>query len=266
MVWRDQAELYRADDRQVIESGRPKLLIEEPQTTPEGNIIVLLTSKIPLRGPEGEIIGVLGTYMDITERKQADEDLRESEDRFRTLFESSRDALMTIASPSWKFTTGNTAAIEMFGAKDRAEFTSLGPWDVSPERQPDGRLSVDKSREMIEIARLEGSHFFEWTHKRLCGETFPATILLTRMELQGETIIQATVRDISAQKRAEEELRQNRDHLEERVRERTVEMERFIYTVSHDLRAPLVALSGFMGLLKGDPGDGGTASVHLATC
>jgi PAS domain S-box-containing protein len=76
MGWRDQAELYRGDDRQVIESGRAKLLIEEPQTTSEGNTIALLTSKIPLRDSKGEVCGVIGTYMDITERKQAVEMIR----------------------------------------------------------------------------------------------------------------------------------------------------------------------------------------------
>ena len=78
MVWRDQAELYRGDDRQVIESGGSKLLVEEPQTTPEGKTITLLTSKLPLRSSKGEIIGVLGMYMDITERKQAEEELQRS--------------------------------------------------------------------------------------------------------------------------------------------------------------------------------------------
>ena len=78
MVWRDQAELYRDDDRRVIESGSSKLLIEEPQTTPEGNTITLLTSKIPLLSSTGEISGVLGTYMDITERKQAEEELKQA--------------------------------------------------------------------------------------------------------------------------------------------------------------------------------------------
>ena len=72
MVWREQAELYRADDRRVIESGCPKLLIEEPQTTPDGNTLTLLSSKIPLRGPNGEVNGVLGMYMDITARKQTE--------------------------------------------------------------------------------------------------------------------------------------------------------------------------------------------------
>lgn len=78
LVWRDQAELYRADDRQVIESGRPKLLIEESQTTPSGQLITLITSKIPLRDTGGNIIGVLGVYMDISERKLAEEAMRES--------------------------------------------------------------------------------------------------------------------------------------------------------------------------------------------
>ena len=77
MGWRDQAEMYRGDDRQVIESGCSKLLIEEPQTTPEGKTITLLSSKIPLRSSKGEISGVLGTYMDITARKQTEVALQE---------------------------------------------------------------------------------------------------------------------------------------------------------------------------------------------
>lgn len=75
MAWLDQADLYRADDRQVIESGLAKLLIEEPQTTPDGKEITLLTSKIPLRDSDGKIYGVLGTYMDITERKRMEDAL-----------------------------------------------------------------------------------------------------------------------------------------------------------------------------------------------
>lgn len=87
LVWRDEAAHYRADDRGVIDSGTPKLLIEETQTTPAGETITLLTSKQPLRSAKGEIEGVLGVYMDITERKRAERKIREDEARFRALTE-----------------------------------------------------------------------------------------------------------------------------------------------------------------------------------
>ena len=69
LSWREEAELYRADDRRVIESGVPKLNYEEPQTRPDGTQLWLRTSKIPLREADGMIVGVLGCYEDITERK-----------------------------------------------------------------------------------------------------------------------------------------------------------------------------------------------------
>jgi PAS domain S-box-containing protein len=136
---------------------------------------------------------------------------RESEERYRLLFDGSRDAMMTLAPPSWKFTSGNPAALELFGARDAAEFTALGPWDVSPERQPDGRPSADKAREAIEAALREGFFFFEWTHRRLDGADLPATVLLTRIETAGQAFVQATVRDITAQTLAGAALRESEE-------------------------------------------------------
>src|SRR3989304_10192188 len=102
---------------------------------------------------------------------------------------------MTLEPPSWTFTSGNPATVEMCGAKDEEEFVSQGPGDLSPERQPDGRASAEKAMEVIETAMREGSLFFEWTHRRSGGEEFPATVLLSRMQSGGRGFLQATVRD-----------------------------------------------------------------------
>ncbi len=132
--------------------------------------------------------------------------LKVSEERFRVLFESSRDAMMTLGPPTWKFMSGNPAAVKIFGAENVGEFTSLEPWRLSPEIQPDGHSSTEKAKEMIETGMREGSCLFEWTHRRLNGECFPATVLLTRMELNGQVMLQGNVRDITLRKRAEDEL------------------------------------------------------------
>lgn len=76
MSWAAQAELYRSDDRAVMESGIAKLYYDEPQTTPDGEQIWLRTSKIPLKNKDGAIIGLLGIYEDITPHRLADERLR----------------------------------------------------------------------------------------------------------------------------------------------------------------------------------------------
>ncbi len=93
MIWKEQAQLYRSDDRAVMESGVPKLGYEEQQTTPSGDVIWLRTSKVPLKNAKGEILGVLGTYEDITKAKKAEKELKESEERYRSLAESTQDLI-----------------------------------------------------------------------------------------------------------------------------------------------------------------------------
>ena len=155
-------------------------------------------------------------YQDISERKRAEsqreaalKELRESEEKFRVLFESSRDAIMILEPPDWNFTSGNPATLALFRVKNMQEFISYRLENLSTERQPDGRASAEKAKEMIETAMREGSHFFEWTHRRTDGEEFPATLLLTRMEYAGMTVLQATVRDITKQKNAELEMHES---------------------------------------------------------
>ena len=138
---------------------------------------------------------------------------KEAEERYKTIYDCSSDAIMTLEPPTWNFTSGNNATIKMFRAKDEADFISHGPGDLSPEYQSDGRPSSEKAKEMIEKAIRDGSNSFEWTHKRINGEEFSASVLLSKVVLGDKVFLQATVRDTSELKLAEENLNKKIDEL-----------------------------------------------------
>lgn len=108
------ADHFRADDFQVMETGRPKINYEEPQIRSDGSTAWLRTSKVPLRNQDGAIIGVLGTYEDITGQKLAQEKLRESEEKFRHILENMQDAYIR-TNEQGEITMVNPSAIRMFG-------------------------------------------------------------------------------------------------------------------------------------------------------
>ena len=145
----------------------------------------------------------VAVFDDITERKEAERIVQESERKYRQLFESAQDSLMVLRPPSWKFTDANDSALRMFEVDGRDALFMLGPWDVSPEMQPDGQSSTELAQERIAATLREGSSYFEWVHKRRNGEEFPVEVLLTRIGEEGDYSIQATVRDISERKKYE---------------------------------------------------------------
>ncbi len=202
----------------------------------------------PVMNETGQVTNFIAIKQDITKRKEAERILSESEMKYRTLFESSRDAIMTVFPPDWKFTSGNPATVSMFGASNEAEFTSLGPWDVSPEYQPDGQLSSVKAAKMIQTAMNKGSHFFEWTHKKINGPDFPATVLLTRIILAGSTGLQATVRDISELEQAEVENKKITQQLMQS--EKMAAMGQLASGVAHEINNPLGVILGFAQGMK----------------
>ncbi len=145
----------------------------------------------------------------ISERKALETELlKASADRYKALFLSSRDAIMTLEPPSWKFTSGNPATIKMFQAKNEGDFLNHEPWILSPEFQLDGSRSDEKAKAMINHAMEKGTNLFEWTHKRLNGEEFPAEVLLSKVQQNGNSYLHAVVRDITERKKMEEKLKE----------------------------------------------------------
>lgn len=126
-------------------------------------------------------------------------------DPYRELFERSADCFLILEKQ--EFVDCNAAAIKLFGAADRSEMLSIHPSELSPPTQPDGRESFEKANEMIAIAIANGSHRFEWDHRRIDGSVFQAEVLLTTLNVPGRDIVHSVVRDVSPRKRLEAELR-----------------------------------------------------------
>jgi len=126
----------------------------------------------------------------------------EVRERLEAIFTQSADPIMTLAPPSWRFTGCNPAALKLFHVASEDTFKKLGPWDLSPETQSNGRLSAEEAPRMISMAMEKGSHLFEWTHQSSDGKKIPCQILLSRILLDGGSYLQATVRDVSKEHEA----------------------------------------------------------------
>jgi len=126
-------------------------------------------------------------------------------ENFRVLFEYSSDAHLIFDQHG--IIDCNNAAIMMLSCEDKTQLLNLHPAQLSPERQPDGRLSLEKNIEMDSIARVHGHHRFEWMHRRLTGEDFPVEVTLTPVVLSSGPALLVVWHELTEIKRREAELR-----------------------------------------------------------
>ena len=183
-----------------------ELILEDTLLSKSGTLIPveIRAAKIMLSG-RGYLLGI---FRDITERKQAEEALRESEQRFMDVLYSSPDAVLLIDGE--KFVDCNEATARMLGYPTRDEFLKTHPSELSPPTQPDGRNSFEKANEMMGAALQWGFNQFEWEHRRASGEDFPVEVSLTSIVLHGKNVLYCMWRDLTEQKRAEEWLLRER--------------------------------------------------------
>jgi len=170
-----------------------------------GQPIDVLIKGIPII-IEDKISGAYGIYANISDRKRAERELRERESKYNAIFEGSHDAV-TIVSKDGYFLDCNRRALDLFGIQNKDEFYMTRPADFSPPFQADGRSSLEASREKVMEAFNCKEHIhFEWIHQRKNGGTFPAEVILLAYPLDGQTVLQGSVRDITVRKQAEKKL------------------------------------------------------------
>jgi PAS domain S-box-containing protein len=236
------AEQFRAFDAEVIESGLPKLGYEERQLKPDGNWMWLHTSKVPLRDPAGNIIGVLGVYEDISDRKRMETELRDSEERFRTTFEQAPIGIVH-TSPERRFLRVNPCFCRMVGYSAEElmglSFTQITHQDNSEDNIHNlGLMLEGKVPNYVtdkRYIRKDGSLI--WAH---------ITVSLVRGAQEEPKYFVTIVEDITARKQAQA-LLEERTH---DLARSNADLEQFAYVASHDLQEPLRMVSSFTQLLE----------------
>jgi PAS domain S-box-containing protein len=213
-----------------------------------------------LRDASGNVRGFAKVSRDITERKRHEEALRKSEERTRSILETALDAVVVIdvegVVQEW-----NRAAEQMFGYhREKAIGNRLADLIIPVYLREQHRTGL--ARYLVDGHGPMLNQRIETIAVRADGSEFPVELAITVSKSNGSRTFTGYIADITDRKRVEEQIKQLNAELEQRVQKRTEqfelankELEAFSYSVSHDLRAPLRHINGFVEILQSTAGE-----------
>jgi PAS domain S-box-containing protein len=209
-----------------------------------------------IKDEQGNPKQVIGTWRNITERKQAEEALRESKEELQTIYNGMVDGVLIAVIETRRFIHANSAICNMLGYSE-AELLSMSVDEIHPKDRLAYVFDKFKAQAEKRITLAENLPCL-----RKDGSIFYADVDTKLINYRGHPCLVGFFHDITGRKRAEEEIRKLNEELEQRVLQRTAqleaankELEAFSYSVSHDLRAPVRAIDGFSRILLEDYGD-----------
>jgi PAS domain S-box-containing protein len=215
----------------------------------DGRLVIADGAFTMIRDGAGNPQYLLNTTKDITDRKQAEEALKESEAYTKVLFQKSYIPLVVMDPETRRLIDCNQAAIDIYGYSSREELLSKSPLDFSAPIQYDGTDSVTALASREKIQQDRSIDVFEWRHQRPNGTIWDARVHMMAFTHRGKKLFQFAVDDITDQRRAEQALLQAK---EEAVAATQAKSE-FLANMSHEIRTPMNAILGMTHLaLKTD--------------
>lgn len=243
-IWETtQADLYRQKDLELMQANQ-RQFYEAVITDKNGVVRPVIFVKDLFYDEDGNVAGLVGAFIDISERKQAENAIRESEATYRALFENSNDGIFLMSSTGEEL-RANQRALDMVGYT-LEEYLTLGHINQNPfTSEADQRKDADDKLDAL--LRGETVPLYERIFTAKDGHKVPVEINLSPVRDANGTIImvQSVVRDIAERKAAEEALRSINKELERAL----LVKDEFLANMSHELRTPLNGILGFSEIL-----------------